>query len=148
MKNKRIQLQAIAMHNLTNINVIENKTEVIKELCCIAAYYHLVRAVHNSSIIHSKSEQNAHDVLTYWVSLILFSISCIVIVMSQSVSNMNNSNWPSCNILYLQSTAYCSDCNVTLTTSVRGLHCILWWTYWLLFGNDLLLCIRNISDPG
>ena len=81
------------MHNLTNItkefNVIENNTEVIKELCCIAAYYHLMRAVDNSSIIHSKLEQNAHDVLTYWIGLILFSISCIVIVMSQSLSNMS-----------------------------------------------------------
>ena len=84
------------MHNLTNItkefNVIENNTEVIKELCCIAAYYHLVRAVDNSSIIHSKLEQIAHDVLTYWLCLTLLSVSCIVIVMSQSVSNMNNSN--------------------------------------------------------
>ena len=38
---------ANAMHNLTNItkefNVIENNTEDIKELCCIAAYYHLVK---------------------------------------------------------------------------------------------------------
>ena len=81
------------MHNLTNIteefNVIENNTEVIKELCRIVAYYYLVEAVDDGSIIHSKLEQNAHDVLRYWVSLILLSISCIVIVMSHSVSNMS-----------------------------------------------------------
>ena len=43
----------------------------------------------DGSIIHSKLEQSANDVLTYWVSLILLSISCIVIVMSHSVSNMS-----------------------------------------------------------
>ena len=60
------------MHNLTSItedlHVTMNKVEVIKELRRIVAYYHLVEAVDNGSIIHSKLQRNANDVL---VSLIL-----------------------------------------------------------------------------
>ena len=70
-----MQLQAIANGTLTNItdefHVPENKTEVIKELCRIVAYHHLVEAVDNGSAIHSSLNMNADDAVTYWVSLLL-----------------------------------------------------------------------------
>ena len=67
-----MQLETI-FHNKTSImdefRVTENKREVVKELCRIVAYYHLVEAVDNGSDIHSKLRENANDALTYWVSL-------------------------------------------------------------------------------
>ena len=68
-----MQLQAIANSTLTNItdefHVEESNSCVIKELCRIVAYYHLVEAVDNGSAIHSSLSVNANDALTYWVSL-------------------------------------------------------------------------------
>ena len=83
-----MQLQTIAMtYNTTSttlmeeFHVTENKREVIKELCRIVAYYHLVEAVDNGSPIHSKLRVNANDSLTYWVSLLLLSTSRLAIYL-------------------------------------------------------------------
>lgn len=69
-----IQLQTIdeGKTDITQeFQVTESKTEVIKELCRIVAYYYLVEAVDNGSDIHSKLTVNANDALTYWVRLLL-----------------------------------------------------------------------------
>ena len=70
-----MQLRTIATHNLTSIaqefHVTENKREVVKELCRIVAYYHLVEAVDNGSDIHSNLRDNANHALAYWVRLLL-----------------------------------------------------------------------------
>ena len=47
-------------------HVEKNNSCVIRELCHIVAYYHLVEAVDNGSDIHSKLRVNANDALTYW----------------------------------------------------------------------------------
>ena len=71
-----MQLRTIANGTLTNIaeefHVTENKREVIKELCRIVAYYHLVEAIDNGSGIYSKLTVNADDALKYWVSFLLY----------------------------------------------------------------------------
>ena len=77
-----MQLQTIS-HNKTSITeefqVPDDKTGVVKELCRIVAYYHLVEAVDNGSAIHSKLTQNANDVLTYWVSVLFPILHCLII---------------------------------------------------------------------
>ena len=51
-----MRLQAILQRHLITdeFHVEKNNSCVIKELCCIVAYYHLVEAVDNGSDIHSK----------------------------------------------------------------------------------------------
>ena len=117
-----MQLQTIAMtYNTTSItlmeefHVTENKREVIKELCRIVAYYHLVKAVDNGSPIHSKLRLNAIDTLTYWVSLLLLSTSRLAIYLHLFVRKINT--LMSIDLVmssYMQRTTYCSACNVDL----------------------------------
>ena len=60
-------------------HVTENKREVVKELCRIVAYYHLVEAVDNGSPIHSKLRVNANDSLTYGSKYCIMAIRVVVI---------------------------------------------------------------------
>ena len=90
-----MQLETI-FHNKTSITdefrVTENKREVVKELCRIVAYYHLVEAVDNGSDIHSKLRENANAALTYWVSLLLLpnTVSCNYQLMCVHMDDHHN----------------------------------------------------------
>ena len=104
-----MQLETIAERNLTimaeEFHVTENKREVVKELCRIVAYYHLVEAIDNSSDIYSKLRKNALDALTYWVSLLLlptYRIAIYIIIHKIKI-------WMSLNLVmfFYMKTTYC-----------------------------------------
>ena len=117
-----MQLITIAMtYNTTSttltevFHVTENKREVVKELCRIVAYYHLVEAVDNGSPIHSKLRVNANDSLTYWVSLLLLSTSRLAIYLHSFAHKINTlMSIDRVMSFYMQRTTYCSACNVDL----------------------------------
>ena len=82
-----MQIQAISNEfNGTEIeeefNVPEDKVNVAVAMCQIVAYYHLVKAVDNSSNILYYLKQNALDALTYWVSFLFLSTTPCIAILS------------------------------------------------------------------